>query len=162
MPEALAWVAWASNDIERRTSNFRLHRHLHSLTTYCKVQGWRRVVQGQTVRQTGTQARRCCCCCRESERVLDTTTLRLYATTGCQCPWMALIPPTTTKSCFVREGKSLAAAETNEPVGLEGHAALSIIKCLFFTGHGNIIGFESPRTLFPHWHLSSLYSRLRW
>lgn len=55
MPEALAWVAWASNDIERRTSKFRLHRHLHSLTTYCKVQGWRRVVQGQTVRQTGRQ-----------------------------------------------------------------------------------------------------------
>ena len=48
MPEALAWVAWASNDIECRTSNFRLHRHLHSLTTYCKVQGWRRVVRGQT------------------------------------------------------------------------------------------------------------------
>jgi hypothetical protein len=108
-PEALAWVAWASNDVERRTSNFRLHRHLHSLTTYCKVQGWRRVVRGQTDELA-----------RASLGHFSCVYTRLAAN-ACG-PYSA----NTTKSCFVREGKSIAAAETNEPVGLESPAALSI------------------------------------
>lgn len=158
MPEALAWVAWASNDIERRTSKFRLHRHLHSLTTYCKVQGWRRVVQGQTVRQAGRQM-----LLLSQERASlghYSASIRDWLPMPMDGPYSAT---TTIKSCFVREGKSLAAAETNEPVGLEGHAALSIIKCLFFTGHGNIVGLRiAKNSLSPLTSLLSLCSGMRW
>ena len=115
-----------------------------------------------SARQTGRQADAAAAVARASESwtLLLCVYTQLLAASAHGWPLFGQ-PPPPNLALFEKE-KASPPPETNEPVGLEGRAALSIIKCLFFTGHGNIIGFESPRTLFLHWHLSSLCSGMRW